>query len=72
VDELPPNKNRTSYLQGKDEGIGYRTVEKNAVYAKGIDAIREVSPQLAVLCNFAIRKVSSGYIRNAATIHPET
>ncbi len=47
VDELPSNKNRTSYFQSLDEGVKPRTIERNAVYAKGIDAIREVSPQLA-------------------------
>jgi len=44
---LPHNKNRTSHKQGIEEGVGSRTVEKNASFAKGIDAVREVSPDLA-------------------------
>jgi len=43
----PHNKNYTAYKQGSEEGISSRTIEKNAVFSKGIDAIREVSPELA-------------------------
>lgn len=44
---LPYNGNRTSYLQGLEEDKGYRTIEKNAAFARNIDAIRKVSPDVA-------------------------
>jgi len=48
VDEIGPhNKNFTAHKQGVEEGVSSRTIEKNAVFSKGIDAIREVSPELA-------------------------
>jgi hypothetical protein len=44
---LPHNQNRTSHYQGLEEGISSRTVEKNAAFARGVDAVREVSPEMA-------------------------
>ena len=37
----------TAERQGADEGISHTTVKENAKFAKGIDAIRKVSPELA-------------------------
>ena len=47
MDKIPHNKNFTAYEQAKKEGTSSRTIEKNAYYAKGIDAVKEVAPEMA-------------------------
>ena len=47
MDKIPHNKNFTAYEQAKKEGTSSRTIEKNAYYAKGIDVVKEVAPELA-------------------------
>lgn len=45
ADQTP--RGRTREILAAQEGIGFRTVERNEKFAKGIDAVREVSPGLA-------------------------
>ena len=45
ADQTP--RGRTREILAAQEGIGFRTVERNEKFANGIDAIREVSPALA-------------------------
>lgn len=46
-DQMDKTQHPTAFKQGLDEGIGQWKVRENARFAKGIDTIREVSPELA-------------------------
>ena len=49
MDEFPAWAKRTptAYKQANDEGVGHSTIESNEKFAQGVDAVREVSPELA-------------------------
>jgi len=41
------SKNPTADKQAKEEGVSHWTIEANAKFAKGVDLIKEVNPELA-------------------------
>lgn len=49
MDDIPEWGKSTglAYKQAVEEGVGHSTITSNAQFAKGVDAVREVSPALA-------------------------
>jgi hypothetical protein len=46
-DQMDKTQHPTAFKQGLDEGIGQWKVRENARFAKGVDAVREISPEIA-------------------------
>lgn len=42
-----PHQDKTILQRAKAEGVSHFTIQQNQKFAKGIDAIKEVSPELA-------------------------
>lgn len=49
MEEIPAWGKSTglAYKQATEEGVGHSTITANANFAKGVDAIREISPGIA-------------------------
>jgi len=47
MDHYKPKARSTALKQASEEGCSHFKIEQNAKFAKGVDAVREVSPKLA-------------------------
>jgi len=46
-DDERPHQNKTILKHAHEEGVSHFTIGQNQKFAQGVDAIREVSPELA-------------------------
>lgn len=64
-------KGKTSIAIAKELGVGQRTVERAEKFAKGVDALHEVSPEAADKVLRGKAKVTKGEVANIAGADPE-